>query len=53
MSETAFRTKDPIAFAAAPDGRPVARDSYTYGDALADGVCRPLKFAAIGGWRCR
>lgn len=49
LSGTAFRTRDPIVFIETRDGRTVASDSYTYGDALADGVCRPLRFAAIGG----
>jgi superfamily II DNA or RNA helicase len=49
LSGTAFRTRDPIVFIEARDGRPVARYTYTYREALADGVCRPLKFAAIGG----
>jgi superfamily II DNA or RNA helicase len=49
MSGTPFRTKDPIAFVETRLGRSVANDTYSYGEALADGVCRPLKFAAIGG----
>lgn len=49
LSGTAFRSRDPIVFIETKDGRPVADDIYSYGDALADGVCRPLKFAAIGG----
>jgi superfamily II DNA or RNA helicase len=49
LSGTAFRTRDPIVFVETKDGRSVADDTYTYGEALADGVCRPLRFAAIGG----
>ena len=49
LSGTPFRSKDPIVFIETRDGRSVANDTYTYGEALADGVCRPLKFAAIGG----
>jgi superfamily II DNA or RNA helicase len=49
LSGTPFRSKDPIAFVETRHGRSVASDTYPYGEALADGVCRPLKFAAIGG----
>jgi superfamily II DNA or RNA helicase len=49
LSGTPFRAKDPIAFIGTTDGRAVADDTYSYGDALAEGVCRPLNFAAIGG----
>jgi superfamily II DNA or RNA helicase len=49
MSGTAFRAKDPIVFINTRDGRPVSRYTYTYGEAISDGVCRPLRFAAIGG----
>ena len=49
LSGTPFRSKDPIAFVETRHGRSVANDTYPYGEALADGVCRPLKFAAIGG----
>ena len=49
LSGTAFRTRDPIAFIETRDGKSIADYAYSYGDALADGVCRPLKFAAIGG----
>jgi len=49
LSGTPFRSKDPIVFIETRDGRSVANDTYPYGEALADGVCRPLKFAAIGG----
>ena len=49
LSGTAFRSRDPIVFIETKDGRSVANDTYSYGDALADGVCRPLKFVAIGG----
>ena len=49
LSGTPFRTRDPIAFIETRDGKSVADYIYSYGDALADGVCRPLRFAAIGG----
>jgi superfamily II DNA or RNA helicase len=49
LSGTPFRTRDPIVIIRAADGKPIADYTYSYGDALADGVCRPLKFAAIGG----
>jgi superfamily II DNA or RNA helicase len=49
LSGTPFRSKDPIVFVESRHGRSVANDTYSYGEALADGVCRPLKFAAIGG----
>ena len=49
LSGTAFRSRDPIVLIETRDGRSVADYSYSYGDALADGACRPLKFAAIGG----
>jgi superfamily II DNA or RNA helicase len=49
LSGTAFRSKDPIVFIETKDGRSVADDTYSYSDALADGVCRPLRFVAIGG----
>lgn len=49
LSGTAFRSRDPIVFIETRSGRSVANDTYSYGEALADGVCRPLKFAAIGG----
>ena len=38
-----------IAFVETQDGKSIADYAYSYGDALADGVCRPLRFAAIGG----
>jgi superfamily II DNA or RNA helicase len=49
LSGTAFRARDPIAFIATTNRQSIASYTYSYGDALADGVCRPLKFAAIGG----
>ncbi len=49
LSGTAFRTRDPIAFVQTRGGKSVSHVAYTYGQALADGVCRPLRFAAIGG----
>ena len=49
LSGTPFRTRDPIVIVRTANGKSVADYAYSYGDALADGVCRPLKFAAIGG----
>jgi superfamily II DNA or RNA helicase len=49
LSGTPFRARDPIVFIETRQGSPVVDYAYSYGDALADGVCRPLKFAAIGG----
>jgi superfamily II DNA or RNA helicase len=49
LSGTPFRTRDPIVFIQTRQGKSVADYAYSYGDALADRVCRPLKFAAIGG----
>lgn len=49
LSGTAFRMRGPIAFVETRDGKSVSHVAYTYGEALADGVCRPLRFAAIGG----
>jgi superfamily II DNA or RNA helicase len=49
LSGTPFRSKDPIVFVKTRNGRSIADDTYTYGEAIADGVCRPLRFASIGG----
>ena len=49
LSGTAFRTRDPIVFIHTRNGQSVADFTYSYADALADGACRPLTFAAIGG----
>jgi superfamily II DNA or RNA helicase len=49
LSGTPFRSRDPIAFVETVNGRSLAEYTYSYGDALADGVCRPLRFVAIGG----
>ena len=51
LSGTPFRTRGrgSIAFVETRDGKTIADYAYSYGDALADGVCRPLRFAAIGG----
>jgi superfamily II DNA or RNA helicase len=49
LSGTAFRTRDPIVFIQTRNGRSIADCTYSYADALTDGVCRPLKFAIIGG----
>lgn len=54
MTGTAFRTKDPMAFVRTVQVGPVERRSvadysYSYGDALRDGVCRPVFFERIGG----
>lgn len=54
LTGTAFRTKDPMAFVRTIQVGPVERRSaadysYSYGDALRDGVCRPVLFEHIGG----
>ena len=49
LSGTPFRTRGSIAFVETQDGKSIADYAYSYGDALADGVCRPLRFAAISG----
>jgi superfamily II DNA or RNA helicase len=49
LSGTAFRSRDPIVFIETRNGKSVANEAYTYGEALTDGVCRPLRFAAVGG----
>ncbi len=54
LTGTAFRTKDPMAFVRTVQVGPVERRSvadfsYSYGDALSDGVCRPVLFEHIGG----
>jgi superfamily II DNA or RNA helicase len=49
LSGTPFRSRDPIVFVETTNGKSVASYTYSYGDALTDGVCRPLRFAAIGG----
>lgn len=49
LSGTAFRSRDPIVFIETRAGKSVANETYSYGEALAEGACRPLKFAAIGG----
>lgn len=49
LSGTAFRTRDPIVFIQTRNGKSIADYAYSYAEALTDGVCRPLKFAAIGG----
>jgi superfamily II DNA or RNA helicase len=51
LSGTPFRTRGrgSIAFVETRVGKSIAGYAYSYGDALADGMCRPLRFAAIGG----
>lgn len=49
LSGTAFRTRGAIAFTRTYHGRSIADYTYSYGDALVEGVCRPLRFIAIGG----
>lgn len=54
LSGTPFRTKDPMAFVRTVQVSPVERRSvadltYSYGDALTDGVCRPVHFQHVGG----
>lgn len=54
LTGTAFRTKDPMAFvrtaeAAAGAYRSLSDYTYTYGEALTDGVCRPLISEHVGG----
>jgi superfamily II DNA or RNA helicase len=51
LSGTPFRTRGrgSIAFAQTADWKSIADYAYSYGDALTDGECRPLWFAAIGG----
>lgn len=54
LTGTAFRTKDPMAFVHTTQVGPIERRSvadytYSYGDALRDGVCRPVFFQHVGG----
>jgi superfamily II DNA or RNA helicase len=50
LSGTPFRTdRTPIAFVAAEDGVASPDYKYTYGDAIADGACRPVQFVAARG----
>lgn len=49
LSGTAFRTSDPIICVETEDGASIADYRYGYGRALEEGVCRSLRFAAIGG----
>jgi superfamily II DNA or RNA helicase len=49
LTGTAFRSTDPIVFVH-HEGRVALPDfSYTYGDALRDGSCRPVRFVQISG----
>jgi superfamily II DNA or RNA helicase len=49
LTGTAFRSTDPIVFVR-HEGRVALPDfSYTYGEALRDGACRPVRFVEIGG----
>jgi superfamily II DNA or RNA helicase len=54
LTGTAFRTKDPMAFVRTTQVGPVERRSvadytYSFGDALLEGVCRPVFFEHVGG----
>jgi len=49
LSGTPFRTSDPIICVETEDGASIADYRYGYGRALEEGVCRSLRFAAIGG----
>jgi superfamily II DNA or RNA helicase len=49
LSGTPFRTADPIVFVRTVEGRSVADYRYHYGDALDERVCRPVRFAQVGG----
>lgn len=54
LTGTAFRTRDSMAFVRTTQVSPVERRSvadytYSYGDALRDGVCRPIFFEHVGG----
>lgn len=55
LSGTPFRSDDaPIPFVRYEDNRSVADFTYGYGDALRDGVCRPILFPSYEGelsWR--
>jgi superfamily II DNA or RNA helicase len=54
LTGTAFRTRDPMAFVHTTQVGPIERRSvadysYSYGDALRDGVCRTIFFEHVGG----
>ena len=49
LTGTAFRKDDPIVFVRDVEGRVVPDFVYSYGDALTDGACRPVRFVQIGG----
>lgn len=49
LTGTAFRTEDPIVFVRHVEGKVVPDFSYSYGEALNDGACRPVRFVQIGG----
>lgn len=49
LSGAAFRTHGSIVFTYSRNGRSHSDFAYPYRDALVDGVCRPLRFIAIGG----
>jgi superfamily II DNA or RNA helicase len=49
LTGTAFRKDDPIVFVRDVEGQVVPDFVYSYGDALTDGACRPVRFVQIGG----
>jgi superfamily II DNA or RNA helicase len=54
LTGTAFRTRDPMAFVRTTQVGPLERRSvsdytYSYGEALLEGVCRPVFFEHVGG----
>jgi superfamily II DNA or RNA helicase len=50
LSGTPLRTDGrPIPFVDYEDGKPVAQYSYTYGQALRDGIVRPIDFTGLSG----
>ena len=49
LTGTAFRKDDPIVFVRDVEGHVVPDFVYSYGDALTDGACRPVRFVQIGG----
>jgi len=49
ISGTPFRVDDPIVFVETLAGRAIPDFSYGYGQAVEDQVCRPVRFAELGG----
>ncbi len=49
LTGTAFRTDDPIVFVRTAERLTVPSFTYTYGEALVDGACRPVQFVHIAG----